>query len=250
MSPTRREFVAASAAVIASHDPRRLTPSEWSRPAAPGRDAIDGGPVLLFQGDSITDCGRDRAIAAANDPRALGTGYPLLLAGALRDRYPERDLQVFNRGVSGNTVDDLHARWTADAIDLKPAVLSILIGVNDKWHTLMGTYKGTAEKYEAGYHALLDSTRTALPGTRLVVMEPFVLKTGAVTDAWFPDFDNYRAAARRVAEGAKATFVPLHDMLQDLARKAPPTYWAADGVHPTVAGHAAIARQWLDRVKI
>jgi len=250
MSPTRREFVAASAAVIASHDLRRMTAPERSELAAPRRDAIDGGTVLLFQGDSITDCGRDRSIAAANDARALGTGYPLLITGSLRDRYPERDLQVFNRGVSGNTVDDLHARWTADAIDLKPAVLSILIGVNDKWHTLMGTYKGTAEKYEAGYRALLDATRAALPATHLVVMEPFVLKTGSVTDTWFPDFDNYRAAARRVAEGVKATFVPLHDMLQDLGRKATPAYWAADGVHPTVAGHAAIARQWLDRVKM
>jgi lysophospholipase L1-like esterase len=208
------------------------------------------GSIVLFQGDSITDCGRDRSIPAANDARALGTGYPLLLGGALRDRYLERDFQVFNRGVSGNTVDDLHARWTSDTIDLKPAVLSILIGVNDKWHTLMGTYSGTAEKYEAGYHALLDATRTALPDTHLVVMEPFVLRTGAVTDAWFPDFDNYRAAARRVADRAKATFVPLHDKLQDLARKAAPTYWAADGVHPTIAGHAAIARQWLDRVKV
>jgi lysophospholipase L1-like esterase len=250
MSPTRREFVAASAAVLVSHDPRRLTRSEWPEVAAPRRDAVSGGTVLLFQGDSITDCGRDRSIAAANDARALGTGYPLLIAGALRDRDPGRDFQVFNRGVSGNTVDDLQARWTADAIDLKPAILSILIGVNDKWHTLMGTYKGTAEKYEAGYHALLDATRAALPETHLVVMEPFVLKTGAVTDAWFPDFDNYRAASRRVADRAKATFVPLHDKLQDLARKAAPAYWAADGVHPTVAGHAAITRLWLERVKI
>jgi lysophospholipase L1-like esterase len=108
------------------------------------------GSIVLFQGDSITDCGRDRSIQAANDARALGTGYPLLLAGALRERNLDRDLQVFNRGVSGNTVDDLHARWAADAINIKPGVLSILIGVNDKWHTLMGTYSGTAEKYEAG----------------------------------------------------------------------------------------------------
>jgi lysophospholipase L1-like esterase len=79
---------------------------------------------------------------------------------------------------------------------------------------------------------------------KLIVMEPFVLRTGAVTPAWFPEFDRYRAAAKRVAAGAKATFVPLHDMLQELARKASPDYWAADGVHPTVAGHAAIARQW------
>jgi lysophospholipase L1-like esterase len=240
----------ATSAKRGSHDAGRMTPSVGPWLAAPQPDIVTSGAVLLFQGDSITDWSRDRSIAEANDVRALGTGYPFLLAGELRARHPERDLQVFNRGVSGNTVEDLRARWAHDTIDLKPAVLSILIGVNDKWHTLMGTYTGTAEKYETGYRTLIETTRAALPATRLVIMEPFVLRAGAVSDAWFPDFDKYRAAARRVAESAKATFVPLHDMLQDLARKASPAYWAADGVHPTVAGHAAIARQWLDRVRI
>lgn len=248
MSPTRREFMAVSAAMLASRS--TLASHHESFATAPTGRPMMSGPIVLFQGDSITDCGRDRSNPTANDVRALGTGYPLLLAGALRDRHPERDLQVFNRGVSGNTVEDLRARWTRDAIDIKPAVLSILIGVNDKWHTLDASYDGSAEKYETGYRTLLDATRTSLPGTRLVIIEPFVLRTGAVSDAWFPDFDRYRAAARRVAEAAKATFVPLHDMLQDLARKATPAYWAADGVHPTVAGHATIARQWLDRVRI
>jgi lysophospholipase L1-like esterase len=256
MSPTRREFLAASVAAVAgmpklsSRDPRSATPGFPPSLDGVRRVRRRTGTVLLFQGDSITDCDRDRSNPAPNDARALGTGYPLVLAGALRDRDPERDLQVFNRGVSGNTVEDLRARWVPDTIELKPAVLSILIGVNDKWHTLTGNYDGTAEKYETGYRSLLEATRTALPDVRVVVMEPFVLRTGAVSDAWFPDFDKYRAAARRVAENAKATFVPLHDVLQDLAAKATPAYWAADGVHPTVAGHAAIARQWLDRVRI
>jgi lysophospholipase L1-like esterase len=227
---------------------RGAHPSVFAR--VPDQEAARSGPIVLFQGDSITDCGRDRSIPAANDARALGTGYPLVVAGELRDRRSEHDFQVFNRGVSGNTVEDLQARWAHDTIEITPAVLSILIGVNDKWHTLMGTYAGTADKYEAGYRALVESTRAALPDTRIVIMEPFVLRTGVVKDDWFPDFDLYRAAARRVADDAKATFVPLHDMLQDLGRKTTPAYWAADGVHPTVAGHAAVARQWLARVKV
>lgn len=239
MSPTRREFIGVSAAVLASRPEPLLHRSDVPRTSS----------VLLFQGDSITDCGRERSVPAANDPRALGTGYPLLLAAELRDQHPDRDLQVFNRGVSGNTVDDLRARWTRDTIDIRPAVLSILIGVNDKWHTLMGTYHGTADAYEANYRQLIESTRTALPDTRIVIMEPFVLRTGVVKDDWFPDFDRYRAAAHRVADRTKSTFVPLHDMLQGLARKAAPAYWLGDGVHPTMAGHAAIARQWMQKVK-
>ncbi|HEY4320366.1 MAG TPA: SGNH/GDSL hydrolase family protein [Gemmatimonadales bacterium] len=238
MTVNRREFIGQSAALTAAL-------------AAPGAlFQRAGGATILFQGDSITDCGRNRKSTKANDTSALGPGYPLALAGMLRDRYPSRDFQVYNRGVSGNTVQDLKARWTPDTIALAPAVLSILIGVNDKWHTLDGSYKGTADSYHAGYAALLAATRTALPGVHIIVLEPFALHTGAVTEAWFPDFDRYRAAARQVADQARATFVPLHDMFQQLARKSSPAYWASDGVHPTVAGHEAIAQQWLSKVKV
>ncbi len=75
-----------------------------------------------------------------------------------------------------------------------------------------------------------------------------MLRVGAVSDAWFPEFDDFRAAAKRVAKGAGATFVPLHDMLQELAKKSSPGYWLGDGVHPTLAGHQAIARQWARTV--
>jgi len=242
MTITRRTFVAGAAAVAAAHHERLINEVLGRRTTRQSP-----GGVLLFQGDSITDCGRNRRSTAANDPGGLGTGYPLLLASEVRNRRTDRDYQVYNRGVSGNTVEDLRARWNTDTLALKPSVLSILIGVNDIWHTRGGTYNGTVEKYEAGYDALLADTRDALPPVWLIVMEPFVLRTGAVSDDWFPEFDRYRAVAKRVAERHKATFVPLHDMFQDLARKAPSSYWLGDGVHPTLAGHAAIADEWLAR---
>ena len=231
---SRREFLAASAAAVAA--------ARWPLHMP---DPVTAGTTVLFQGDSITDAGRDRARTGANDLRALGSGYPLLLAAELRDRYAERDLQVFNRGISGNTVPDLQARWQTDTVALNPAILSILIGVNDIWHVRDKPHEGAAARYEAGYADLLKATRAALPAARIVVLEPFVLRVGAVSDAWFPEFDDFRAAAKRVAKGADATFVPLHEMLQDLARKSSPAYWAGDGVHPTLAGHQAIARQWI-----
>ena len=239
---TRREFVAAGAAA-------GLGALGAGLPGAPAVRAQAAWSVLLFQGDSITDCGRDRTVAEANRANALATGYPLLIAAALLRDRPEAGLRIFNRGVSGNTVPDLDARWQNDALDLRPDILSILIGVNDIWHKLNGNYTGTVEQYEAQYGALLDRTRQALPGVRLVVLEPFVLRTGAVTDAWFPEFDQRRAVAARVAERAGATFVPLHGLFERLSREAPPAYWAADGVHPTVAGHGVIARAWLEAVR-
>jgi lysophospholipase L1-like esterase len=239
---SRRDFVVTTGGVLGL--------SFWPpRAGSPAHGPVAAGSVILFQGDSITDCRRDRGDPEPNHAAALATGYPLLIAAELLRARPEAGLRIFNRGVSGNTVPDLDARWQTDALDLKPDLLSILIGVNDIWHKLHGTFDGTVESYEAGYDALLTRTKRALPGVRLVVMEPFALRTGAVPDAWFPEFDARRAVAARVAERASATFVPLHNLFERLSREAPPEYWAADGVHPTVAGHAVIARAWLETVR-
>jgi lysophospholipase L1-like esterase len=224
--------------------------------AAPGMSALShilrppAGTVVLFQGDSITDCGRDRAAADPNRAGALGTGYPLLIASAELAAHPESGITFYNRGVSGNKVPDLEQRWAADTLALKPDVLSILIGVNDFWHTKTHGYTGTVADYETGFAALLKATRQALPAVRLVVLEPFVLRCGAVDASWFPEFDERRAAAARVARQANATFVALHDRFTELAAHTSPEYWAADGVHPTPAGHAVIAERWRAAVRL
>jgi len=161
---------------------------------------------------------------------------------------PEADLKLYNRGISGNKVYQLAERWQADCLDLKPDVLSILIGVNDIWHKLNGQYDGTVDVYEKDYRALVDRTQQALPKTKLVICEPFVLRCGAVGEKWFPTFDDYRAAARRVSDEAGATFVPFQEMFDRAIEYAPPEHWAGDGVHPTSAGAALMAHTWLRTV--
>jgi lysophospholipase L1-like esterase len=241
---SRRGFVVAAGGVVGL----ALLP-EQARAAARRADPPPGLTVL-FQGDSITDGGRVRSVAEPNRGDALGAAYPFLVAAALLEAHPDRGLRFFNRGVSGDKVPQLEARWQADALDLRPDVVSVLVGVNDFWHTLDGNYRGTADDYERGYAALLARTRQALPGVRLVVIEPFVLGTGVITDAWFPEFDRRRERAARVARQAGATFISAHQMFEQLARRAPAAYWAADGVHPTLAGHAAIANRWLRAVHL
>ncbi len=204
------------------------------------------GGVVLFQGDSITDAGRDRKQAGANDVRALGRGYPMLIAARLLAEHPTAQLKIYNRGISGNKVPDLDKRWQADCLDIKPNVLSILIGVNDIWHKLNGRYEGTPADYRSGLLDLLGRTREALPDTRIVICEPFVLRCGAVNDKWFPEFDERRAACKEVAESMKCVWVPFQTMFDEaISEQSPPAYWAGDGVHPTLAGHALMAKTWL-----
>ena len=194
---SRRNFmgssVAAAGALAASATltGRKVVAAEKAELAA--------GSVVLFQGDSITDAGRDRRRSGPNDWAGLGRGYPCLIAGALLADHPEARLRVYSRGISGNKVPDLAARWQEDAIDLKPTILSILVGVNDIWHKLNGRYQGTVEDYRTGYRELLAGTLKELPGVRIVVCEPFVLRCGAVHDGWFPEFDQRRAVARKLA---------------------------------------------------
>ncbi|MEE3199997.1 MAG: GDSL-type esterase/lipase family protein, partial [Planctomycetota bacterium] len=112
-----------------------------------------------------------------------------------------------------------------------------------------GRYKGTVADYEKGFNELIEQTREALPDTRLVICEPFVLRCGAVTDKWFPEFDQRRAAAVRVAEKAKATWVPFQEIFDAALNDAPPAYWAGDGVHPSMAGHMKMAMAWIEALK-
>lgn len=213
---------------------------------AAGPARLAAGETVLFQGDSITDAGRDRrAEGQPNHARGLGTGYPMRIGGDLLRDHAGLGLKIYNRGISGNKVPDLAKRWQKDCLDLKPNLLSILIGVNDIWHKLAGRFDGTVKDYERDLAALLEQTRQALPATTFVVCEPFVLRCGAINDQWFPEFDERRAAAKRVATDAGAIWVPFQTMFDEaVAAGTQPSYWAGDGVHPSMAGHALMAQTW------
>jgi len=237
----RRQLVQSSAALgLSASVLARITSPAAASQAKP----LPASGRILFQGDSITDAGRDRKSDKPNQAAGLGNGYPCFVAGDLLRDQPALNLEIFNRGISGNKVPDLAARWAADCIDLQPMVLSILIGVNDIWHKLNGKYEGTVADYASGYRNLIEETQSKLPNTRIVICEPFVLKCGAVNDKWFPEFDERREAAVKLASDLKLTLVPFQQMFNRAIEQAPPEYWAADGVHPTLAGHALMAHEW------
>ena len=211
--------------------------------------SLPKGTTILFQGDSITDAGRDKKNQIANQQKALGAGYAWMAASHLLIKNPQLNLTIHNRGISGNKVHQLANRWDKDCLDLKPDILSIMIGVNDIWHGLNGKYEGTVKTYEDDFLSLMERTRKALPKTQFVICEPFVLRCGAVNDKWFPEFDRYRAAARKVADQNNATFVPFQSMFDEAVQYAPPKHWAGDGVHPSSHGASLMAHFWTQSVQ-
>ena len=243
----RRNFITTSTAAIGA----ATAAGAFRANAAPatGRKIIAPGDVILFQGDSITDAGRRRDLTdQPNLQEALGNGYAWVASSKILLEHPEAGLEIFNRGISGDKVTQLADRWDTDCLDLRPDFLSILIGVNDIWHSRNGNYNGTPESYERDYLALIERTKNALPEVKLVICEPFVLRCGAVNDNWFPEFDSYRAAAQKVADANEAAFVPFHTVFEEASKIAPPEHWANDGVHPSPFGTALMARTWLKAV--
>lgn len=203
--------------------------------------------VILFQGDSITDARRNRKKEdEANDFDMLGKGYVLYTAADLLTQYADKNIQIYNRGISGNKVFQLQERWEKDCINLQPDILSILIGVNDFWHTLTHNYTGTIDTYTNDLRKLLQETTGKFPHLQLVIQEPFTIKGGkALSEAWYPAIDGYRASARALAKEFKATFVPLQSVFDKALETAPASYWGADGVHPSIAGAALMKNAWL-----
>ena len=203
--------------------------------------------VILFQGDSITDAGRDRQNSEPNNTDAIGRGYALFSAGHLLEKYAQKKLTIYNRGVSGNKVFQLRERWDEDCIALKPDVLSILIGVNDYWHTLDGGYKGTLQKFVTDYRELLNYTKQKLPNVQLIICEPYTLKEGGAIkpEQWYPMFDEYRKATKTLAEEFHATYVPIQAIYDKAINRAPDRYWAPDGIHPGLPGAKLMANGWL-----
>ena len=209
---------------------------------------IQPNSTILFQGDSITDAGRNRENAQPNMPAALGSGYCNQIAARLLHERAGDNLQFYNRGISGNRVVDLYARWKSDALNLQPDLISILIGVNDTWHEFMYGNGVEVARYAAVYRMLLDFTRQELPTVQLVLCELFVLPCGVVEAGWVAEIEQRRAVVRELAAAYDALFVPCQAALDAVLTQAPPAYWAHDGVHPTPAGHHVLAECWVETV--
>lgn len=202
--------------------------------------------VILFQGDSVTDCGRNR-----DNLFDLGVGYPLVISSLLYHRFADLNLTFLNKAVSGDRVENLTARWKADCLELspKPTVVSILIGINDVWRRYDSDSPCSLEKFTEGYRGLLTDIKEKL-GARIVMLEPFVNPYPDDRKAWREDLDPKLQAVRALATEFGAVLVPLDGAFAAAYARHPEGYYSADGVHPSYAGHGLIASEWLRALKI
>jgi lysophospholipase L1-like esterase len=204
---------------------------------------IEPGSLVLFQGDSITDAGWLR-----EDPNSMGGGYAMMASAWFSALYPEMGVRFLNRGISGHRVRDLKSRWQEDCIDLKPDWVSVMIGINDTWRRYDSADPTSTESYEEDYRHILGRVRDEL-GAKLILLEPFVLPCPPDREAWREDLDPRIHVVRKLAVEFGALLVPLDGVFAQAACKREAAFWAADGVHPSPAGHALIAQAWLRTVR-
>ncbi|RYX86295.1 GDSL family lipase [bacterium] len=206
---------------------------------------LQQGDHIVFYGDSITDCGRNRD-ALPGTEAGWGQGYAQIIAETLSAQKPELRLQFTNKGISGNRIYDLEERLERDVLSLRPDLVSILIGINDVWREFDSNVPSPLEDFRASYRRILE--RIVGAGCELVLLDPFLLHTKPEFENWRPVLDPKIEVVRELAQEFVAIHIPLDDIFAGASLKREADFWAGDGVHPSQPGHALIAQSWQEAV--
>jgi acyl-CoA thioesterase I len=196
--------------------------------------------TILFQGDSITDSERN-----PKKDGNLGTGYVMMTSLWLSAMCPEMEARVLNRGVSGNRIKDLCNRWQKDTLNLKPNVVSILVGINDTLGKYFWNSPTSVSDFENEYRSILKQTRNNL-NAKIILMEPFAIAVTKDQLILREDLTPKIEVIKKLSEEFRTLLVPLDQIFCAATRKREPTFWSLDGIHPTQVGHALIAQSWLN----
>lgn len=228
----------------------------FSRPQGPKPGSLNTpssdngyGYTILFQGDSITDGGRSHDM---DWNHLMGSGYVYILSSSLWFHYPNKHFHFINRGVGGNKITDLAARWQKDTIDIKSDVLNILVGVNDA-NSVVDNNKDIVDsiKYEDEYRNLLQQTKEKLPDVKLILCEPFILPFGHTKDnypQWLDEIKKRQATVLKLSKEFDTMYVNFQSVFNEVLKIAPVDYWIWDGIHPMPAGHQLMAKHWTEVV--
>lgn len=196
--------------------------------------------TIFFNGDSITDAGRDR-----QDKYSLA-GYSKIIAKTLKVIKPKASIKCYNRGVSGDTTKMLLERLEGELANIKPTIFSMLIGINDVWRRYDSNRPTSVEQFEENYSKILEIVSQYT--NRIILLEPFLLTTDYEKNKFREDLDPKMAVVRKYAIKYKTDYIPLDGIFVELSTQYLPEIYSLDGVHPTPAGEQVIATEWLKRV--
>ena len=197
---------------------------------------------ILFQGDSVTDAGRDRS-----DPHDMGNGYPRFASAMIQDSFPDTELEFVNLGIGGNRTEHLVERLETDFIEIQPDIVSIMIGVNDVWHHYSHGIETSDEQFEQNYRAVLDAIKTRT-SARILMIQPFLLETvDPAKQAYTEELARKQAIVKKLADEYADAYLPLDEILHAETEEEP-AYYAADGVHPTPDGACFIGEAYLGAI--
>lgn len=195
---------------------------------------------ILFQGDSVTDAGRDR-----EHPGDMGDGYPRYAAAMIQDSYPDESFEFVNLGISGNRSIDLVNRLESDFIEVQPDIVSIMIGINDVWHHhAFHHIETTDEEFETNLRIILTALRERTHA-RILLIQPVLLFGG--TDAMREELLRKQEILARLAGSLADAYLPMDDILREMHLDTP-TEYSADGIHPSPDGAVLIAESYLRAV--
>ena len=198
---------------------------------------------ILFQGDSITDAGRNR-----DDIHDLGTGYPKYTAELIAKAYPDVEFEFIDLGISGNRTDQLFDRMYEDMILIEPDIVSILICINDVWHRHSHCIETTEAQIAANYRAILERLKRQ-SNAKIVILAPFLLDDED-KESWRVELDTILPIVRTLADEFADVYVPLDEHFAEALKTQPePRYYSPDGVHPNVNGAKFIAELYTKAVK-
>ena len=201
------------------------------------------GMKIVFQGDSITDAGRDR-----RNYHHMGYGYPKFAVEQIRQAFPDVEFEFINQGISGNRTDQLFDRLYLDAIAFEPDIISILIGINDIWHRYgAGRVETTDAQIATNYRAILERLK-AQTNAKIVILAPFLLDSEE-KESWRPEVDSLLEIVRSLANEFADAYVPLDKLFEEALKVQPePQFYSADGVHPNDNGRAFIGKHYFNAI--
>ena len=199
---------------------------------------------ILFQGDSITDAGRDH-----RNYHDMGQGYPKYASEHIKEDFPGVDFEFINFGISGNRTSQLFDRLYTDGIAFQPDVISILIGINDIWHRYgAGKIATTDEQIALNYRKILERIKNET-NAKIVILAPFILDFPG-RDQMREDLQKVLPIVRGLAEEFADAYIPLDEKFDEALKTQPePLYYSADGVHPNDNGRAFIGKLYAEAVE-